>query len=55
VIGFTPGSFTSDAHPIYGWVGNRTALDDMQKRKFSPSPGVNFNILAVQPVASQRK
>jgi hypothetical protein len=47
-----PGSFTlgekpTGTHWIGGWVGPRTDLDDVEKRKILPLPGLQ----AVQPVA----
>jgi hypothetical protein len=31
---FTPGERASGTHWIGGWVGSRTGLDDVKKRKF---------------------
>jgi hypothetical protein len=44
------GRFTSEerapgAHWIGGWVGPRTSLDDMKKRKFLPLPGLELRPL----------
>jgi hypothetical protein len=33
-------------------VGPRTSLDDLERRKSLPLPGLNSNNLAVQPIAS---
>jgi hypothetical protein len=37
---FTPGERAPVTHCIGGWVGPRTGLDDMEKRKFSTLPGL---------------
>jgi hypothetical protein len=38
---FTPEERAPGAHFIGGWVGPRTGLDDMEKRKFLLLPGLN--------------
>jgi hypothetical protein len=35
-----PGKKTSGTHSIGGWVGLRAGLDDMEKWKFLPLPGL---------------
>jgi hypothetical protein len=42
---FTPGERGPGTHWIGGWVGPRTGLDDMQKRKFLPLPGLELLLL----------
>jgi hypothetical protein len=42
---FTLGESAPGTHWIEGWVGPRTALDDVEKRKFLTLPG-----LALQPL-----
>jgi hypothetical protein len=49
---FTPGERATVTHWIGGWVGLRTGLDDMKKRKFRPYRDSNSDSSAVQPVAS---
>jgi hypothetical protein len=44
---FTPGRFifwktAPGTHWIGGWVGHRTGLDDVEKRKFLTPPGLEF-------------
>jgi hypothetical protein len=45
---FTLGEKAAGTHWIGGWMGPRTGLDDVEKRKFLPPPG-----LELQPVASR--
>jgi hypothetical protein len=45
---FTPGERAPGAHWIGGWVDLRAGLDDLEKLKFLPPPG-----LELQPVASR--
>jgi hypothetical protein len=49
---FTPGERALDTHWIGGWVGSRTGVDTVVKRKI-PSPRWKSNpgILIIQPVA----
>jgi hypothetical protein len=35
------------------WMGFRNGLKDVEKRKISPLPGLNFDPSAAQPVASR--
>jgi hypothetical protein len=39
---FTPGERAAGTHWIGGWVGLRTGLDDVEKRKISPLPGLEL-------------
>jgi hypothetical protein len=39
---FTPGERAPGTHRIGGWVGPRTGLDDMEKRKFLTLPGLEL-------------
>jgi hypothetical protein len=49
---FTPGERALGMHWIGGWVGPRTGLDDMKKRKFLTLSGFELRPV-VQPVASR--
>jgi hypothetical protein len=42
---FTLGERAPATHWIGGWVGARTGLDDMEKRKFLPLPGLELRFL----------
>jgi hypothetical protein len=48
---FTPGERASGTHWIGDWVGYRTDLDDVERRKVLPLPGIKLS--AVHPVASR--
>jgi hypothetical protein len=48
---FTPGEKIPGTHSIGGRVGPRTGLDDVQRRKILPLPGLELRPLSVQPVA----
>jgi hypothetical protein len=48
-----PGRFTLGTHWIGGWVGTRTGLGNVEKRKISPLAGLESDPSAVQPVASR--
>jgi hypothetical protein len=50
---FTPGDKFPDAHRKRGWVGPKTGLDDVGKRKFLTLPGLELRSLVVQPVANR--
>jgi hypothetical protein len=39
---FTPGERAPSTHWIGGWVGPRTSLDDVEKRKILPLPGLKL-------------
>jgi hypothetical protein len=41
---FAPGRFPG-THSIGGWVGPRTGMDDVEKRKILPLPGLAFRPL----------
>jgi hypothetical protein len=43
---FNPGERDTGTHSIGDWMGHKTGLDNMEKRKFLPLPSV------VQPAAS---
>jgi hypothetical protein len=49
---FTPGERGSVTHWTRGWVGPRTGLDNVQRRKILPYRDLNSDLSAVQPVAS---
>jgi hypothetical protein len=49
---FTPGERAPGTHWMEGWVGPRTTLDDMEKRKFLPLLGLKLRSLG-RPVCSQ--
>jgi hypothetical protein len=42
---FTPGERASCTHWIGGWVGPGTGLDDVERRKFMPLPGLELRPL----------
>jgi hypothetical protein len=44
-VRFTPGETLPGTHPTGGWVGPRTGLDDVEKRKFLPLPGLELRPL----------
>jgi hypothetical protein len=50
---FTPGEGAAGTHCIRGWVGPRTGLEDVERRKFCPYLDSNSDPSAVQPVASR--
>jgi hypothetical protein len=50
---FTPKERPPGTHWIGGWVGPRTGLDDVGKRKFLPLPDSNSDPSGIQPVASR--
>jgi hypothetical protein len=49
---FTPRENAPGTHSIGGWVGPRTGLDDVEKRKISPLPGLEIRPLG-SPAHSQ--
>jgi hypothetical protein len=49
---FTPAERAPGTHWIGGWVGPRTGMDDMEKRKFLPVPGLERRPLSC-PASSQ--
>jgi hypothetical protein len=49
---FTYGERTPSTHWIGGWMGPRTGLDDLEKRKFLPTPGLELRPLG-RPARSQ--
>jgi hypothetical protein len=49
---FTPGEIAPGNHWIGGWVGPRTGLDDVEKRQFLPTPGLELGSLG-RPARSQ--
>jgi hypothetical protein len=49
---FTPGERAPGFHWIGGWMGLRTGLDDMEKRKFLTLRHSKSDLSIVQPVAS---
>jgi hypothetical protein len=50
---FTPGESAPGTHWIGGWVGPRTSLINMEKRKFLTLPGLELRPLRCQPIASR--
>jgi hypothetical protein len=48
---FTLRERVSGTHWTESWVGPKTGLDDMEKRKFLTLPRLKFHPLVVQPVA----
>jgi hypothetical protein len=58
MVGFTPrplypAEIAPGSHWIGGWVGPRSNLDDVVKRKFLTLPGLELYPSVVQPVASR--
>jgi hypothetical protein len=49
----TPGERATGTHWIEGWVGPRAGLNDVERRKILPLPGLELRPAAVQPVASR--
>jgi hypothetical protein len=49
---FTPGERAPGTHWIGGWVGPRTGLDDVERRKFLTLPGLELRPLG-RPARSQ--
>jgi hypothetical protein len=49
---FTPGERAHGTHLTGGWVGPRAGLDDMEKWKFLPPPGLKLRPLG-RPARSQ--
>jgi hypothetical protein len=47
-----PGRFTPGTYWIGGWVGPRTGLDDVERRKILPPPGLELRTLG-RPARSQ--
>jgi hypothetical protein len=47
-----PGCFIPGTHWIGGWVGPRTVLEDMERRKISPLPGLELQHVC-RPACSQ--
>jgi hypothetical protein len=39
---FTPGEIATDTYCIGGWMGPKTDLGDVEKRKFLPLPGLEL-------------
>jgi hypothetical protein len=52
VTRFTPGEKAPGTHRIGVWVGPRTGLDDLEKRKFLTLPGLELRPLD-RPAGSQ--
>jgi hypothetical protein len=50
---FTPGERAPGTHWIGGWVGLRSGLDAVEKRKFLPYRDSNSDPSVIQPVASR--
>jgi hypothetical protein len=50
---FTPGERAPGTHWVWGWVGPRAGLNDVEKRKFLTLPGLKLRLLRcpAQPVA----
>jgi hypothetical protein len=42
LAGFTPGERAPGTHWIGGWVGPRASLDDVERRKIFPLPGLEL-------------
>jgi hypothetical protein len=42
---FTPGEIAPCTHWVEGWVDPRAGLDDVEKRKFLPLPGLELRLL----------
>jgi hypothetical protein len=49
---FTPGKSAPGTHWIGGWVGPATGLDNVERRKILPLPGLELRPLA-RPARSQ--
>jgi hypothetical protein len=49
---FTPGERAPGTHWIGGWVGPRASLDDVERWKFLPPPGLELQPLG-RPADSQ--
>jgi hypothetical protein len=49
---FTPRESSPGTHQTRGWVGPRTGLNDMEKRKFLPLPGLELRPIG-RPAHSQ--
>jgi hypothetical protein len=47
---FTPGEITADIHRIGGWVGPRTGLDDVERRKIFLLAGFELRPLAIDAI-----
>jgi hypothetical protein len=47
-----PCRFTPGTHWIGSWVDPRAGLDNLERRKFLPPPGLNSDPSVVQPVVS---
>jgi hypothetical protein len=50
---FTPGERAPVTHWIWSWMGPIADLGDMEKWKFLRPPGLQLDLLVVQPVASR--
>jgi hypothetical protein len=50
---FTPGERASGTHWIGGWVDPRAGLEDVERSKFFILPGIELDLLVVQPVVSR--
>jgi hypothetical protein len=48
---FTPGQRAPGTHWMGGWVGHRTDLESVEKRKVMPLPGIEPQPPRLQPVA----
>jgi hypothetical protein len=46
---FTPGERAPGTHWIGGWVGPRTGIDDVERRKVLPLPGLELLLLGLPP------
>jgi hypothetical protein len=49
----SPGERAPSTHSIGGWVGFRTGLDDVEKRKFLTLPGLKLRPLGRPAIASR--
>jgi hypothetical protein len=48
-----PGERVPGTHCIGGWMGPRTGLGDLERRKFLPLPELELRLSAVQTLASR--
>jgi hypothetical protein len=42
----SPGERSSSTRRVGGWMGPRTGLDDVEKRKIMPSPGLELGLFS---------